>query len=986
SFQRAMQSYLTPEQRQFYADNGYLVIDSFLSPEQCEELRKECHQLTATFNLDEHRTIFDAKNRDNEAEQSYRSQQYFFDSWNKVAFFFEKDAFNDNGELTAPRNQCINKLGHYLHVECPGFRRVTFDPRAQAISRDLGFQVPRICQSMYIFKQPRIGGCVDSHQDATFLYVPCEVKRGSLVLIDGFVLHRSNENRSQKSRDCYTWHVIDLPPGISWSAENWMNPPDRAMQSYLTPEQRQFYADNGYLVIDSFLSPEQCEELRKECHQLTATFNLDEHRTIFDAKNRDNEAEQSYRSQQYFFDSWNKVAFFFEKDAFNDKGELTAPRNQCINKLGHYLHVECPGFRRVTFDPRAQAISRDLGFQVPRICQSMYIFKQPRIGGCVDSHQDATFLYVPCEVKRGSLVLIDGFVLHMSKENRSQKSRDSYTWHVIDLPLAPAESLSSSSHNPSAPHPTAPQSGPLFLDEALLQRLARAEELRAVLLSACCPVMSGDVAMPSVQRLLSATIQACAVQLPAQMVRREDGLAGSVTQTVNLESGHQIDGVVVLCDCDSGRVLTVAPLPPLLRQFEAACLDGLMRRFAKTSPFRVASFGGYVVHNSEGQLSVELSDNLASADVAVCRGVEAIRQALSAPGSDHPRCWMVFLADSEQRSAVADLPALSKAAVVEAASLFHDADGELFDGPVVAVIEPPSASVCLALCKYAMEKFLSTEGRSVRTLAAVLLLALLPTVARCLSTNETEARLWFTEFDAKLAVEKNKVVEASWANAVNLTKENAQKVVEANLAHTEFLREQRAEMRQRFDWKQFSDRNLTRLFDKADDIGTSAANASMQERYGQLSTQMSGIYSTAQVPHPDTGKMMQLDPDITDALADPNESERVKRALWQGWRDASGKRMRQNYTDFVTMGNLMIREAGYSNIAQYWQSWYEPRPGQNFTDMMAKLWDVALPFYQQLHAYVRRKLRDKYGAELFPETGHIPAHLLGNMWAQSWFN
>uniref|UniRef100_A0A1I8HI16 Phytanoyl-CoA dioxygenase n=1 Tax=Macrostomum lignano TaxID=282301 RepID=A0A1I8HI16_9PLAT len=574
SFQRAMQSYLTPEQRQFYADNGYLVIDSFLSPEQCEELRKECHQLTATFNLDEHRTIFDAKNRDNEAKQSYRSQQYFFDSWNKVAFFFEKDAFNDNGELTAPRNQCINKLGHYLHVECPGFRRVTFDPRAQAISRDLGFQVPRICQSMYIFKQPRIGGCVDSHQDATFLwteptephligywipledttqengclwfvpgshrsglvdgrrfkreigqdgrvsmtfvgrdpneivpierYVPCEVKRGSLVLIDGFVLHRSNENRSQKSRDCYTWHVIDLPPGISWSAENWMNPPDRAMQSYLTPEQRQFYADNGYLVIDSFLSPEQCEELRKECHQLTATFNLDEHRTIFDAKNRDNEAEQSYRSQQYFFDSWNKVAFFFEKDAFNDKGELTAPRNQCINKLGHYLHVECPGFRRVTFDPRAQAISRDLGFQVPRICQSMYIFKQPRIGGCVDSHQDATFLwteptephligywipledttqengclwfvpgshrsglvdgrrfkreigqdgrvsmtfvgrdpneivpierYVPCEVKRGSLVLIDGFVLHMSKENRSQKSRDSYTWHVIDLP------------------------------------------------------------------------------------------------------------------------------------------------------------------------------------------------------------------------------------------------------------------------------------------------------------------------------------------------------------------------------------------------------------------------------------------------------------------------------------------------------------------------------------------------------------------------
>jgi hypothetical protein len=87
-----------------------------------------------------------------------------------------------------------------------------------------------------------------------------------------------------------------------------------------------------------------------------------------------------------------KISYFFEKDAVNEKGELIVDRHQSLYKIGYAMHHLEPTFRKFTLQPKIQSLVRSLGFVKPRVVQSMYIFKNPRIGSIVLPHQDATYL------------------------------------------------------------------------------------------------------------------------------------------------------------------------------------------------------------------------------------------------------------------------------------------------------------------------------------------------------------------------------------------------------------------------------------------------------------------------------------------------------------------------------------------------------------------------------------------------------------------
>ncbi|XP_062929580.1 phytanoyl-CoA dioxygenase domain-containing protein 1 isoform X2 [Mobula hypostoma] len=215
------------------------------------------------------------------------STDYFLTSGDKIRFFFERGVIDSKGDLLKPKENSINKIGHALHVLEPMFKNLTHSHKVQEVAQKLGLQEPVIVQSMYIFKQPEIGGEVTPHQDATFLYteplgsivgfwialddateengclwfipgshragitrrmmrgqngeypflkfvgqepnypdnefISVPVKKGGLILIHGQVVHKSASNTSDKSRHCYTFHVMESRD-THWSEENWLQP------------------------------------------------------------------------------------------------------------------------------------------------------------------------------------------------------------------------------------------------------------------------------------------------------------------------------------------------------------------------------------------------------------------------------------------------------------------------------------------------------------------------------------------------------------------------------------------------------------------------------------------------------------------------------------------------------------------------------------------------------------------------------------------
>ena len=105
---------------------------------------------------------------------------------------------------------------------------------------------------------------------------------------------------------------------------------------------------------------------------------------------------------------------------------------------------------------------------------------------------------------------------------------------------------------------------------------------------------------------------------------------------------------------------------------------------------------------------------------------------------------------------------------------------------------------------------------------------------------------------------------------------------------------------------------------------------------------------------------------------------------WTGWH-AIAKPIREPYARYVQLANKGARELGFADTGAMWREKYD-MPPDDFAKEMDRLWNQVRPLYLSLHTYVRTRLREKYGAAVVPETGPIPAHLLGNMWAQSWEN
>lgn len=164
----------------------------------------------------------------------------------------------------------------------------------------------------------------------------------------------------------------------------------------LTQSQVETFKSEGMLCIPGFLKPHQIATMMQSAHELLANLDMDTH-----PKTQFKTGENDHVGDQYFFDSSDKVSFFFDVDAFDEAGQLKFPKEKAINKIGHGLHMKSDIFHQVTFDEDVKQIARDLDFVDPRVLQSMLIFKQGVAksetpvarDNEVPPHTDGTFLY-----------------------------------------------------------------------------------------------------------------------------------------------------------------------------------------------------------------------------------------------------------------------------------------------------------------------------------------------------------------------------------------------------------------------------------------------------------------------------------------------------------------------------------------------------------------------------------------------------------------
>ena len=151
----------------------------------------------------------------------------------------------------------------------------------------------------------------------------------------------------------------------------------------------------------------------------------------------------------------------------------------------------------------------------------------------------------------------------------------------------------------------------------------------------------------------------------------------------------------------------------------------------------------------------------------------------------------------------------------------------------------------------------------------------------------------------------------------------------------------------------------------------------------KLAASMEGDYGKGKYcPDGDKGKCLSLT-ELEEIIGSSRDPEELKRA-WLGWHQIAIP-IRKDYVRFVELSNKGAKEMGFKDTGAMWRSKYDMEPDA-FAAEMERLWQQVKPLYDSLYTYTRRKLSEKYGKEIVSEDKPIPAHLLGNMWAQTWGN
>ena len=249
-----------------------------------------------------------------------------------------------------------------------------------------------------------------------------------------------------------------------------------------------------------------------------------------------------------------------------------------------------------------------------------------------------------------------------------------------------------------------------------------------------------------------------------------------------------------------------------------------------------------------------------------------------------------------------------------------------------------------------------------------------------------------TKFAADADKEMRRVMvaaaEAQWANATDITDAHEAAESAANATQNDTIAKLIKQARKYepiLDQLDPSTRRqlqvLIYITTVATPIAPSPDDPQKAAELAKTATEMASIYGKGKVCDASGASCQSLDAlsKTLQTTRDPNAAL----AAWKGWHDTVGRQERDLFVKYVGLANDGAKAIGFTDVAAMWKSAYD-MPADAFEAETDRLFNQLKPLYTQLHCYARGKLNGIYGDAVVPKTGPMPAHLLGNMWAQSW--
>jgi peptidyl-dipeptidase A len=247
-----------------------------------------------------------------------------------------------------------------------------------------------------------------------------------------------------------------------------------------------------------------------------------------------------------------------------------------------------------------------------------------------------------------------------------------------------------------------------------------------------------------------------------------------------------------------------------------------------------------------------------------------------------------------------------------------------------------------------------------------------------------EATTFLAEAEARLSEASKEYAHASWLANTNISYDS--QVVES-LAYQRFLELSvgYASAAARFNdlTLDADDRRKMELL-KQFLVIPSPADSELSKALAEIGSEMQALYGAGEYCRSEgiTGEQVCYSGDRIENLMRESRDPEELLEFWAGWREIA-KPMKALYERQVAIGNLGAQDLGYANLSVFWRSKYDMDADAFAADADAQ-WQKVKPFYDALHCHVRAELSDYYGPEVVPPTGPIPAHVMGNQWAQDW--